>query len=158
MFCFENSSSSSFQAIFFLAFFWKSQNFIYTGREPSFVHIWIFARAIKTYLGFDDTYISINNINISTDKIASLLDCEKIFKTFDKTKINKILEIGAGSCRTSEALLSISEKTKYTSEVLSSKNQNKKIIEKNNRSKHKVEIPSKKPKNTSKEFRRDLEN
>ena len=53
------------------------------------------------------------------------------------------------SCENKEL---VSEKTKYTSEVLSSKNQNKKIIEKNNRSKHKVEIPSKKPKNTSKEF------
>lgn len=67
----------------------------------------------KTYLGFDDPYISINNINISTDKIASLFDCEKILKTFDKSKINKILEIGAGSGRTSEALLSITENTKY---------------------------------------------
>ena len=46
------------------------------------------------------------------------------------------------SCENKEL---VSEKTKYTSEVLSSKNQNKKIIEKNNRSKHKVEIPSKKP-------------
>ena len=66
-----------------------------------------------TYLGFDDPYVSIDNINISTDKIVSLFDCEKIFKTFKEVKINKILEIGAGSGRTSEALLSIKDDIKY---------------------------------------------
>ena len=40
----------------------------------------------KTYLGFDDPYVTINDIKISTDKVASLFDCEKIFKTFEKKK------------------------------------------------------------------------
>lgn len=67
----------------------------------------------KTYLGFDDPYVTINDIKISTDKVASLFDCEKIFKTFEKKKINRILEIGAGSGRTSEAILSINKEIKY---------------------------------------------
>ena len=67
----------------------------------------------KTYLGFNDPYIKIDDINISTDKIISLLDYQKIQKAFEIKKFKKILEIGAGSGRTCEAILSIEENFKY---------------------------------------------
>tara|TARA_B100000780_G_C21098835_1_gene443331 strand:+ start:716 stop:1822 length:1107 start_codon:yes stop_codon:yes gene_type:complete len=67
----------------------------------------------KTYLGFNDPHIKIENINITTDKIVSLLDYEKIQKAFDIKKFNKVLEIGAGSGRTCEAILSIEKNLKY---------------------------------------------
>ncbi len=67
----------------------------------------------KTYLGFDDPHIKIDNINITTDKIISLLDYEKINKAFNIKKLNKILEIGAGSGRSCEAILSIEKHLKY---------------------------------------------
>ena len=37
----------------------------------------------KTYLGFNDPFVEIDNINITADKIVSLLDCEKIDKAFN---------------------------------------------------------------------------
>ena len=64
----------------------------------------------KSYIGFEDPYLIIDNLKITTDKIVSLFDCENIFKTFGNIEINKILEIGAGSGRTSEAFLTIKEK------------------------------------------------
>jgi len=67
----------------------------------------------ETYLGFNDPYIKIEDINITTDKIVSLLDYEKIQKAFDIKKFNRILEIGAGSGRTCEAILSIEKNLKY---------------------------------------------
>ena len=67
----------------------------------------------KTYLGFNDPYIKINDINITTDKIISLLDYEKIQKAFEVKKFKRVLEIGAGSGRTSEAILSIEKHLKY---------------------------------------------
>ena len=67
----------------------------------------------KSYLGFNDPYIKIENINITTDKIISLLDFEKIQRAFNIKKFKKILEIGAGSGRTCEAILSIEKDLKY---------------------------------------------
>ena len=67
----------------------------------------------KTYLGFDDPHIKIDNINVTIDKIISLLDYEKINKAFHIKKLNKILEIGAGSGRACEAILSIEKHLKY---------------------------------------------
>ena len=67
----------------------------------------------KTYIGFNDPYIKIDDINITIDKIISLLDYEKIQKAFDIKKFKKILEIGAGSGRTCEAILSIEKNLKY---------------------------------------------
>ena len=64
-------------------------------------------------MGFNDPYIKIENINVTTDKIVSLMDYGKIRKAFDITKLNKILEIGAGSGRTCEAILSIEKNLKY---------------------------------------------
>ena len=67
----------------------------------------------KTYLGFNDPYIKINDTNITTDKIISLLDYEKIQKAFEVKKFKRVLEIGAGSGRTCEAILSIEKNFKY---------------------------------------------
>ena len=67
----------------------------------------------KTYLKFNDPFININNKNVSTDKVNSLLDYDKINKAFDLKKFNKILEIGAGSGRNCEAILSIQKNFKY---------------------------------------------
>ena len=67
----------------------------------------------KTYLGFNDPYIEIEGINVTTDKIISLLDYEKIQKAFEIKKFKKVLEIGAGSGRTSEAILSVENNLKY---------------------------------------------
>jgi len=67
----------------------------------------------KTYLGYDDPHIKINKLNISTDKLFSLFDYEKISRAFNLSKIKTILEIGAGSGRTTEAILSIKKDLKY---------------------------------------------
>jgi len=67
----------------------------------------------QTYIKFNDPCIKIENNNITTDKINSLLDYDKIHKAFDIKKFNQILEIGAGSGRTSEAILSIEKNLKY---------------------------------------------
>ena len=67
----------------------------------------------KTYLGFNDPYIKISDINITTDKIISLLDYEKIQKAFEIKKFKRVLEVGAGSGRTCEAILSIEKHFKY---------------------------------------------
>jgi len=64
----------------------------------------------KSYIGFEDPYLIIDNLKITSDKIVSLFNCENIFKTFGNVEINTILEIGAGSGRTSEAFLTIKEK------------------------------------------------
>jgi|TARA_B100000780_G_C21072927_1_gene431820 SAM-dependent methyltransferase len=67
----------------------------------------------ETYLGFNDPHIEIENLNVSIDKVVSLLDYDKINKTFDLKNFKTVLEIGAGSGRTSEAILSIEKNLKY---------------------------------------------
>ena len=67
----------------------------------------------ETYLGFNDPHIEIENLNVSIDKIVSLLDYDKIKKTFNLKNFKTVLEIGAGSGRTSEAILSIEKNLKY---------------------------------------------
>ena len=67
----------------------------------------------ETYLGFNDPYIEIEKIKVSIDKIVSLLDYDQINKTFDVKNFKTILEIGAGSGRTSEAILTIEKNLKY---------------------------------------------
>ena len=67
----------------------------------------------KTYTGFDDPFIKIDNHKITTDKVVSLLDCEKINKAFNLDDISKILEIGAGSGRLADAILSLEANKKY---------------------------------------------
>lgn len=67
----------------------------------------------KTYLGFDDPFISLEGINISIDKIVSLLDLEKIDKFVGLESVNNILEIGAGSGRLSECVITNYPSIKY---------------------------------------------
>ena len=57
--------------------------------------------------------MQIENYNITSDKIVSLLEIEKINRSFDINKCKTILEIGAGSGRTADAILSIYPSTKY---------------------------------------------
>ena len=66
------------------------------------------------YLSYNDPFIEIDEQNISQDKINSILDYENInnFSSFSDKK--NILEIGAGSGRTSQAILSFNKELKYT--------------------------------------------
>jgi len=59
----------------------------------------------KTYLGFNDPFITIQGINVSMDKIVSLFDLEKINKFIQLKSVYNILEIGAGSGRLSECII-----------------------------------------------------
>ena len=67
----------------------------------------------KIYLGYDTPYISLNNLKITTDKLVSLLDFDKIDRAFNLNNIKSILEIVAGSGRVSEAILSIKNNISY---------------------------------------------
>jgi putative sugar O-methyltransferase len=67
----------------------------------------------ETYLGFNDPHIEIENYQVTVDKVVSLLDYDKIKKTFDISNFNTVLEIGAGSGRTSEAILTIENNLRY---------------------------------------------
>ncbi len=67
----------------------------------------------KTYAGFGHPYINIDKFKISTDKILSLFDYEKINKFYNLNKTKNILEIGAGSGRLSECILTLSSNIKY---------------------------------------------
>ena len=67
----------------------------------------------ETYLDFGDYFINIDDYKITSDKVVSLLDLESI-ENFSKIKNQKILEIGAGSGRTSECILSIKNLKSYT--------------------------------------------
>ena len=67
----------------------------------------------KTYLGYDDPFVEIDNLKLTSDKINSLFDCEKMNKAFELNNSSSVLEIGAGSGRTSEALLTIYNDLKY---------------------------------------------
>tara|TARA_Y100000816_G_scaffold87717_1_gene60416 strand:+ start:5635 stop:6726 length:1092 start_codon:yes stop_codon:yes gene_type:complete len=66
----------------------------------------------QTYLNFGDNFINIENNNITSDKIISLFDLESIEK-FTNIDNNKILEIGAGSGRTAECILSTKNISSY---------------------------------------------
>ena len=57
------------------------------------------------YLSYNDPYIEINGAKISLDKINSIFDYEKLDKFANLSKQNNILEIGAGSGRTSQSIL-----------------------------------------------------
>ena len=69
----------------------------------------------KTFLKFGNPFIKIENVNITSDKIISLFDLEKIEQFHNIKKKNfKILEIGAGSGRLADCILSIRKNIKYT--------------------------------------------
>jgi len=67
----------------------------------------------NTYLGFNDPFIKIDGINISTDKLVSLFDLEHINEFNDLANTNSLLEIGAGSGRLSECILSFYNNINY---------------------------------------------
>jgi len=67
----------------------------------------------KSFLGYDDPYIKIDDYNVSLDKLISLFDIEKIEKAFGTKHKKTILEIGAGAGRTADAYLSIYPDNKY---------------------------------------------
>ena len=68
----------------------------------------------KSFLGFKDPFITIDGKNISSDKIISLFDLEKIDKFKNIEEKDKILEIGAGSGRLSDCIMSIKKNICYT--------------------------------------------
>jgi putative sugar O-methyltransferase len=67
-----------------------------------------------TYCNYDHPFINIDNYKITSDKIISLFDFENIDNFYKLNDQNKILEIGAGSGRLSECLLSINQNFNYT--------------------------------------------
>ena len=68
----------------------------------------------KTYCGFDHPFVQIDDYKISTDKIISLFDFEKISAFYNLNEKNTVLEIGAGSGRLCECILSIIPNINYT--------------------------------------------
>ncbi len=68
----------------------------------------------ETFLGYNDPYININDEKISTDKINSLFDFEKIDSFYNFNENDHILEIGSGSGRFSDCILSIKKNLNYT--------------------------------------------
>ena len=67
----------------------------------------------RTYIDLDFPYIKIDNINITADKIISLLEYEKINRAFNIKNFKNFLEIGAGYGRTCEGILSIQNNLNY---------------------------------------------
>jgi|TARA_B100001964_G_scaffold195306_1_gene219264 putative sugar O-methyltransferase len=67
----------------------------------------------KTYLGFNDPFITIDGTNVSTDKIISLFDLEKINSFNNLENVNRLLEFGSGSGRLSECILTFYNKINY---------------------------------------------
>jgi len=67
----------------------------------------------KTFLSYGNPYININNYKITSDKIISLFDLEYIEKLTNLNK-RRILEIGAGSGRTSDCIMSVRNCSQYT--------------------------------------------
>ena len=68
----------------------------------------------ETYLGYNDPFLEIGQLKVTQDKINSLLDYDTIkqISNFSNKDIN-VLEIGAGSGRTSEALLTFKKDLTY---------------------------------------------
>ncbi len=68
----------------------------------------------KTYCAFDHPFVEIDDYKISSDKIVSLFDFERINTFFKLNEKSKVLEIGAGSGRLCECILSITSNINYT--------------------------------------------
>jgi putative sugar O-methyltransferase len=66
-----------------------------------------------SFLGFDDAYLEIDNIKITHDKINSLLDYDRIKNINYFKNFKTVLEIGAGSGRTSEVIINFHSNFKY---------------------------------------------
>ena len=71
----------------------------------------------RGYLGYNDPYLTIDNIKVTHDKINSLIDFDiikKIPTLHEKSSNNvRIIEIGAGSARTSETILTFYKNINY---------------------------------------------
>jgi putative sugar O-methyltransferase len=67
----------------------------------------------RGYLSFNDPFIEVDNVNVTTDKINALFDYEKIDKFAKLQNIKSILEIGAGSGRTSQAIMTFNQNLRY---------------------------------------------
>ena len=67
----------------------------------------------KGFLDFNDHFLKINNENITTDKLISLLDYKKIEENINLSKVKKVLEIGAGSGRFTQTILTLNKNIKY---------------------------------------------
>lgn len=65
------------------------------------------------FCGFNDPYLVIDNVKITTDKLISLLDYENILNSIPEKKFNTILEIGAGSGRFSDVFMTFNKDCKY---------------------------------------------
>ena len=68
----------------------------------------------KTFCGFNDPFLKVEGIKITHDKINSLLEYNSIKKipNFSK-KNNIIIELGAGSGRIADVILTLNKKFKY---------------------------------------------
>jgi len=67
----------------------------------------------KGYLGFNDPFVEVDNVNLTQDKINALFDYEKIDGFVKLQNIKSILEIGAGSGRTSQAIMTFNQNLRY---------------------------------------------
>jgi putative sugar O-methyltransferase len=67
-----------------------------------------------TYCDFEHPFIDIDGYKISSDKIVTLFDYDKISNFYKIENNSKILEIGAGSGRLSDCLISINNTLNYT--------------------------------------------
>ena len=67
----------------------------------------------SAFLGFGDPFLEINGVKITHDKINSLIDYDKIKRIDSFSNFSNILEIGAGSGRTSEIINSFHKNLHY---------------------------------------------
>jgi len=65
------------------------------------------------YVSFGDPYIEIEGIKVTSDKINSLFDYDKINRFCNLNHQKIILEIGAGSGRTSQSIMTFNSNCKY---------------------------------------------
>jgi len=67
----------------------------------------------KGFLGFNDPFLNLDTIKVTSDKLNSLLDYKKFEENFPNQKFKTILEIGAGSGRFTEVFLTFNDNSKY---------------------------------------------
>jgi len=110
-----------------IQFFKKQKNLNYTqSMKYNFLTFLLFLNLIKInyyeklkslddegYVGFGDPYIDIEGIKVTSDKINSLFDFDKINRFCNLNNQKTILEIGAGSGRTSQCIMTFNSNCKY---------------------------------------------
>lgn len=65
------------------------------------------------FFGFGDPFLEVNNLKISSDKVLSILDYDKISRAFNISNFKTILELGAGSGRTTEVIITMNDSLNY---------------------------------------------